>query len=127
MVDTVTVKRTTPGSQFERELDVSLSDLARNTFADPEWIPAGPLILSAKHQGKCLVFAGASTVTIPSSLPEGFSCGFVQAGAGQVTFVAGAGATVNSQSGLLKTAAQWAVGGMSSLSAGTFLLYGGLA
>lgn len=125
MVDKVTVKRSSSGG-YETEMDVALTDIARNQLADAEWVPAGPLLLSPKHQGRCLVFSGASVVTVPANLPEGFSCGFVQAGSGEVSFIAGSGATVNSYANQTKLAGPWAVGAVSSFAPATFLLYGHL-
>jgi len=127
MVDSVIITRRSAGSQFDQEFEVSLDDFFRSVGANLEAIPAGPLTLSPKHQGKGLLFQGVSTVTVPANLPEGFSCGYIQAGAGQLTFQAGAGATLNSFGGLLKTGGQWTTGGITSLSPGTFLLYGLLA
>jgi hypothetical protein len=51
--------------------------------------------------------AGAVTVTLPNNLEQGFSFLLCQAGAGQVTFTAAAGATLHSRPGYSKTAGQW--------------------
>ena len=65
----------------------------------------------AANKAKVVEFtsAAAVAVTLPASMPVGHSVTWVQAGAGQVTFAAGAGATVRAPNGWLKTRAQWAV------------------
>jgi hypothetical protein len=60
----------------------------------------------------------AVTVTIPTGLPVGFSCQFIQTGAGVITLV-GSSVTLNSANGLTSRAQNSAVGlVMSSSSAG---------
>ena len=60
----------------------------------------------------------AVTVTIPSGLPVGFSCQFIQTGAGVITLL-GSSVTLNSANGLTSRAQNSAVGlVMSSSSAG---------
>lgn len=60
----------------------------------------------------------AVTVTIPTGLPIGFSCQFIQTGAGVITLV-GSSVTLNSANGLTSRAQNSAVGlVMSSSSAG---------
>lgn len=49
------------------------------------------------------------TFTLPNSLYVGFRCRVAQAGAGQVTFTAGSGATLRNRQSHGKTAGQWAV------------------
>ncbi len=59
------------------------------------------------------------TVTVPSGLPIGFACQFIQTGAGSVILVGGSGVTLNSANGLTSRAANSAVGlVMSSSTAG---------
>ena len=53
--------------------------------------------------------AASITVTLPNSLPIGFSCLCAQSGAGQVTFSAAGGATLRQASSLSHTRAQWSV------------------
>ena len=67
--------------------------------------------LQATDNGKVVEFSNASaiTVTVPSSLPVAFNCLLAQVGAGQVTFVAGSGATQRQSLGLTKTARQWSI------------------
>lgn len=62
--------------------------------------------LQASDLGKIVVLtnAAAITVTVPNSLVAGFNCLTRQGGAGQVTFVAGSGATLNAYpTGAVKT------------------------
>jgi len=71
--------------------------------------------------------ATAVTVTIPSTLAVGFSCACVQYALGQVTFVAGAGATVNAFLGQLRTAGQYGEVSVVCTAASTYLLSGALS
>jgi hypothetical protein len=50
--------------------------------------------------------ASGVTVTLSNNLEEGFSCGFSQMGAGQVTFSAQAGGTLLNRQSHTKTAGQ---------------------
>lgn len=62
--------------------------------------------------------SAAVTVTIPTGLPVGFSCQFIQTGAGVITLL-GSSVTLNSANGLTSRAQNSAVGlVMSSSSAG---------
>jgi len=66
--------------------------------------------LVAGDTGKTVTLNNASaiTVTLPNSLAEGFECECIQLGAGQVTFSAGAGATLNNRQSHSKMAGQHA-------------------
>jgi hypothetical protein len=70
--------------------------------------------------------SSAVTITVPSTLASGFSCMVIQAGTGQVTLVAGSGATLNSFGALLKTAGQHAPASLISVGAGVYNLSGNL-
>ena len=50
------------------------------------------------------------TVTVPSGLPIGFACQFIQTGAGAVILLGGSGVTLNSANGLTSRAPNSAVG-----------------
>lgn len=52
--------------------------------------------------------AGDNTVTVPSTLPDGFWCTVIQVGVGATTIAAGSGAVVNSFSSQYKLAGQYA-------------------
>lgn len=60
----------------------------------------------ASDSGKAVTLTNASaiTATIPNSLPKGWNVLVIQGGAGQVTFAAGSGATLNNRSGHTKAA-----------------------
>ena len=74
--------------------------------------------------------ATAVAVTLPQNSVEAFPIGaevdFLQAGAGQVTFVAGAGATVNGTPGL-KLRAQWSAATAKLIATSTWVVIGDLA
>ena len=70
--------------------------------------------------------SSAVTITVPSTLAAGFSCMVIQAGAGQITFTAGSGATLNSFGNLLKTAGQHAPASVIRVGAGVYNLSGNL-
>jgi hypothetical protein len=56
------------------------------------------------------------TVTVPSGLPVGFACQFIQIGAGAVILRGGSGVTLNSANGFTSRAANSAVGLVMSSS-----------
>ena len=66
--------------------------------------------LVAADSGKVVELENAAAIaaTLPDSLPAGFCCTVVQAGAGQVTFGIGGGATLRQRQSHTKTAGQWA-------------------
>lgn len=68
----------------------------------------------------------AVTITVPSTLASGFSCMVIQAGAGQVTFTAGSGTTLNSFGALLRTAGQHAPASIIRTASATYNLSGNL-
>jgi hypothetical protein len=72
---------------------------------------ATSITLGAADSGsiKNCTSATAVTVTCPNSLPKNFYCTIVQSGAGQITFAAGSGATLNNRQGLTHSAGQWAM------------------
>jgi len=73
-------------------------------------VPDTTLTILASHHGKRIWFTNAATVniTVPAGLPAYFECELVQKGTGQLVVAAGSGATLNSYSGWLKSAGQWA-------------------
>jgi hypothetical protein len=74
--------------------------------------------------------AGATTLTVPPNssvaIPIGTQIEGNQAGAGQVTIVAGVGVTVNASPGL-KVAAQYGVFGLMKVATDTWVAYGRLS
>ena len=74
-------------------------------------------VAAADNNKLFLVNSSASvTVTIPSGLPIGFACQFIQTGAGAVILLGGSGVTLNSANGLTSRAANSAVGLVMSSS-----------
>ncbi len=78
------------------------------------------------HNGKMLSFTGVCTVTVPPGLRADFSCGWSQTGASAVTFVAGAGVTINSASGTLISTGQYGIGGLSAFALNVYRVYGAI-
>lgn len=74
--------------------------------------------------------AAAITVTMPSNTTQGFAIGaevdFLWLGAGQPTFVAGSGATLNGTPGL-KLRAQWSAATAKKIAADAWVLVGDLS
>ncbi len=65
--------------------------------------------MASTDTGKTVTFNNASaiTVTLPNSLAIGFTCECIQLGAGQVTFSAGSGATLQNRQSQTKIAGQY--------------------
>jgi hypothetical protein len=68
----------------------------------------------------------AITITIANVLQIGEKIDFFQAGTGQITFAAGAGVTLNSKDGKLKTAAQYSGATVQCMASGVYALIGDL-
>ncbi len=84
--------------------------------------------LASGDEGRVLSVnsANALTLSVPATLPAGFSCVVVQRGAGQVSFAAGAGVTLGQPANAFKTAGRYARADLVCLSAGVFALSGSL-
>ncbi|MHA8049478.1 beta strand repeat-containing protein [Aquirufa sp. ROCK-SH2] len=82
--------------------------------------------LTAADNGRVLDFTSSTaiTLTVPSTLPVGFQVSITQAGAGQVTFIAGAGMTINNRYLATKTSGQWAKAGLEVRATGSAVLSG---
>jgi hypothetical protein len=94
----------------------------------PDTISASTYTLLSTDHGKdkrCTA-SGGCVVTVPSALPTGFACSFLQAGAGPINFVAGSGAVVSSRGGSTATAGQWAVAAIKVYSSGVVVVMGDL-
>lgn len=65
--------------------------------------------ITTSDDGKVVELSNAAAIalTVPNSLPVGFSCLITQVGAGQVTIAAAGGGTQRQSSALNKTRAQW--------------------
>jgi hypothetical protein len=87
-------------------------------------------LLTDENQTVTLSNASAITVTLPqdstTAFPTGAEIEFVQIGAGQVTFAAGSGATVNGTPGL-KLRAQWSAASAKKRAANTWVVIGDLS
>lgn len=86
--------------------------MAAHTF-DPTLVfndQGGVYALQLSDNGGVVRATGSSAVnyTLPATLPRGFSCGVLQTGAGQVTFLPAAGATLTSFGGATRTGGQHA-------------------
>ena len=68
----------------------------------------------------------AITVTVSNTLTAAQRIDFVQTGSGQITFVAGAGVTLSSKGGKLKTAGQYSAATVLCLASGSYILVGDL-
>jgi hypothetical protein len=81
--------------------------------------------LSAADNNKIIRFTSGSaiTLTVPTGLPIGFSCMVMQGGAGQATFTA-SGTTISNRNGYTKTAGQYAVASIVSISSNAFVTSG---
>jgi hypothetical protein len=84
-------------------------------------------ILASSDAGKTVMLNNASaiTVTLPDSLPAGFTCECIQLGAGQVTFAPAAGATLNNRQSQTKIAGQHGAArlAVTANSGGTTAIY----
>lgn len=83
--------------------------------------------LLSSDNGKIITLTNASaiTLTVPASLPVGFSCQIIQGGAGQVTF-SPSSTTINSYGSLLSLAGQYASASLISNTTDVFVLAGNL-
>lgn len=70
--------------------------------------------------------AAAITVTVTPDLANGEPCTFIQSGAGPVTFVAGAGVTLNASGGDLTLSGIWSACTLIKRSANNYVLIGDL-
>ena len=68
----------------------------------------------------------AITVTVSNTLTAGQRIDFVQSGAGQITFAAGSGVTLNSKGSKLKTAGQYSAASVLCVASGSYVLIGDL-
>jgi hypothetical protein len=81
--------------------------------------------LTSADAGKLLLNSAAITITV-QGLAIGEQIDFVQNVAGQITFAAGAGMTLNSKDGNLKTAGQYGVARVKCVATNTYILSGDL-
>ena len=87
-----------------------------------------PVLADASNTLVTLSNAAAIAVTIPTNAtvayPVGTILNFLAIGAGQVTFAAAGGATLNSEGSAFKSKAQWATVGAMQIAANSWVLCG---
>jgi hypothetical protein len=93
------------------------------TDVDPIEIDDAAVTASDSWAGHLILFNATCVVTVPDDLSAGWSCGWSQQTAGALTF---AGTTLHSLSNLVTGGGQWALGGLSRISADDVRLYGQL-
>lgn len=83
----------------------------------------------ASDANKIIYSTGGSayTITVANVLTAGQWIDIVQYGAGQITFAAGAGVTLNSAGGKLKTNVQYSAATVICVASGLYVLVGDLA
>jgi hypothetical protein len=121
-----TLSRSAAGQLAVEGKDVAFKDATINTQTGTTYTPA------ATDDGKVITLDNASsiTVTVPqnsdAAIPVGAYIEFIQLGAGQVTFAAGTGATLNSRGTALKIAGQYGTAALRKTATNTFILAGDL-
>lgn len=90
-------------------------DLKQNLTDAITTVTAATYTVLATDNAKVIRFTSATavTVTLPNSLPAGFNALWRQVGAGQLTFVAASGGTLNNRQNHTKSAGQKAEGAVS--------------
>lgn len=81
--------------------------------------------LVAGDKGKLITNSAAVTITV-QGLSVGEQVDFLQTNAGQFTFAAGAGMTLNSKAAKLKTAAQYSAASIKCVATNSYVLIGDL-
>jgi hypothetical protein len=81
----------------------------------------------AADRNSIIGVTAAATITIDNVLSVGERIDFIQTGAGQITFAAGSGVTLNSKGSLLKTAAQYSGATVICSASGIYTLIGDIA
>lgn len=83
--------------------------------------------LVAADAGRIISCSNGSdiTLTVPAGLPTGFTCTFVQLGAGEIVFTASS-TTISNRQSFTKTAGQYAVASITMYSANNFITGGDL-
>lgn len=119
-------------------IDSAIARLANPTFTGTVVIPVSTnqqtasytLVLSDASKLIEMNVGSANTVTVPPNssvaFPVGTKIDIIQTGAGETSFVAGSGVTINSDSGKLKINAQWAAATLIKRAENTWVLIGAL-
>jgi hypothetical protein len=105
---------TDSGSLYGASTDAGSSDSIVRSFGPSSDTVADTTTsrtLSDSDNGKVILMTNVAgiTVTLPSTLSDGFNCKLVQGGAGQITVVAGASVTLYGYNSFTTTAGQYAV------------------
>jgi hypothetical protein len=102
-------------------------DGADGTFSSAQTIEtkSSAYTLVSGDAGKLILNSAAITITV-EGLAVGQQVDFLQNVAGQITFAAGAGKTLNGADGNLKTAAQYSPAGVKCVATDTYVLLGDL-
>jgi hypothetical protein len=103
------------------------ADGADGTFSSTQTIEtkSSAYTLVSGDAGKLILNSAAITITV-EGLAVGQQVDFLQNVAGQITFAAGAGKTLNGADGNLKTAAQYSPAGVKCVATDTYVLVGDL-
>ena len=103
------------------------TDGTDGTFSSTQTIEtkSSPYTLVSGDAGKLILNSAAITITV-EGLAVGQQVDFLQNVAGQITFAAGAGKTLNGADGNLKTAAQYSPAGVKCVATDTYVLVGDL-
>jgi len=98
----------------------TIEDFSASIYTD-----SGGHTLVSSNNGRVLVFTSNSavTLTVPSGLPVGFNCLIVQKGSGQVTLSASS-TNIYNRNSHTKTAGQYAIMTLVSISSNTFISSG---
>lgn len=101
------------GPSHYATLDSSGKIIATQATAKQEWITTNTT-LTTSHNGCRLIVDGTKTITIPSTLPEGFECEIVNFGSGTVT-IAGSGVYINGNTNSLTSSKTYDVEVLAAL------------
>ena len=103
------------------------TDGTDGTFSSTQTIEtkSSAYTLVSGDAGKLILNSAAITITV-EGLAVGQQVDFLQNVAGQITFAAGAGKTLNGADGNLKTAAQYSPAGVKCVATDTYVLVGDL-
>jgi hypothetical protein len=105
-----------------------ISSITRSGLVLNTQVTSYTLVLADANKVVGIDSASAVNLTIPSNaavpFPIGTYIGIRQAGAGQITVVAGGGVTLNSRGAVFKMAGQYAHGGVRKVATNTWELTG---
>lgn len=118
---------TTIYNPFTGKLDYVTATLPPSASCTPTTQSGTSYTLVSGDSGCVISFsnAGSITLTVPASLPVGFSCVIIQIGAGVVTPTA-SGTTLHQRQSLTKTAGQYAVASLVQYTTNVYALTGDL-